>query len=484
MAINNSAIQNITSYIAAEKINKALRKIQWSVLKIISDDHYTAAIYDSPELDLLCEKIGKYVAKKIQDSDSPSHNKTTQHSVVIVCSRLQVSGGHTRVIEDFIRHLPNNDLLVLVTEVPARSDREHAGRRLTELGAMVEWCGRGNLEKRLYWLGRRLLSANPKDIFLFNHHEDSVAVAAMQVAKQAKVHFYHHGDHHLSLGVHLTGAEHIDIHAFGYENCRNKLGIVRNTYFPLVTEDRGARPDSIGFLAGDHLVTCTAAGKNKVEIKHADISYIDFIPKLLSSSKGRHIHIGKLSWFARCRIRRSIQRLGLKQSAFVYIPWVQSVWDTLHEQKVDIYISSFPITGGRTLIEAMGSGTPVVLYNNPKSRLLSGIDLVYPAAFIWSTESNLLDYLQSLTAVKLLTESKLARGHFLRHYRDELLEEALTPQAYHAPPPLNPFKTSIPELPDSSLFLNKNAHRRTSFRASIYFRLKYLRSIILNNFMS
>lgn len=480
MTINNSAIQNIESYIAAEEINKALRKIQWLVLKIISDHRYTSAIYASPELDLLCEKIGQYVAKKILDSDSPRHNKTTQHSVVIVCSRLQVSGGHTRVIEDFIRHLPNNDLLVLVTEVPARSDREHAGRRLTELGAMVEWCGRGNLENRLYWLDRRLLSANPKDIFLFNHHEDSVAVAAMQSVKDAQIYFYHHGDHHLSLGVHLAGAEHIDIHAFGYENCRNNLGVSRNTYFPLVTKDMGERPDTLGFMASGQLVTCTAAGKNKVEIKHQGTSYIDLIPRLLCCTRGRHIHIGKLSRFARYRIRRGLKRLGVERSAFVYIPWVQSVWAALHEHQIDVYISSFPITGGRTLIEAMGSGTPVILYNNAKSRVLSGVDLVYPSAFIWDEESDLLSYLQCLTSEKLLTESKLARSYFLKHYRDELLKESLAQQSHHAPPPLNPFKTSRAESLIDLKSSIKSIGIMMIFKTDIYFRIKYFRSLIIN----
>jgi glycosyltransferase involved in cell wall biosynthesis len=478
--INKKHIQNIKTLIDSNRINRALRKIQWSVLKIISDNRFTAVLYDSPELDLLCEEIGKRVKRKILNSDPPSPDNITQHSAVIVCSRLQVTGGHTRVIEDFVRLLPNKDVLVLVTEVPARSNRRHVSRRLTGLGASVEWCKKGNLEKRLYWLEKRLLSANPKDIFLFNHHEDSVAVAGMQMAKEAKVHFYHHGDHHLSLGIHLTNAEHIDIHAFGYENCRNKLGINENTYFPLVAEDRGTRPDSIEFMSNGHVVTCTAAGKNKVENKHDGPYYIDVISRLLTVTKGQHIHMGKLSWVARFRIRQAIQRSGLKQSTFIYIPWVQNVWNALHEHNVDIYLSSFPITGGRTLIEAMGSGIPVVLYNNPESRLLSGVDLVYPDAFIWIEESNLLDYLQSLTPEKLLAESKLARDYFLRHYRDELLREALTKKASHHPPPPRRMNTRRSELPGTSPFSKQNTDRIISLKTKTYFSLKYLRSIISN----
>ena len=480
MNINKKHIQNIKTLIDSNKINRALREIQWLVLKIISDNRYTAVIYDSPELDQLCEEIGIRIADEILNKTELATHNISKHSIVIVCSRLQASGGHTRVIEDFIRYTPKNDVLVLVTEVPAISDRIYAEKSLTELGATVEWCGSGNLKKRLYWLDKRLLSAEADQIFLFNHHEDSVAVAAMQIAKEANIYFYHHGDHHLCLGVHLSGAEHIDIHAFGYENCRNKLGVANNTYYPLVTKDMGAREDTIGFMNSGQLVTCTAAGKNKVEIKHEGSSYIDLIPKLLSFTKGRHIHIGKLSRFARYRIRRALRQAGVERSAFIYIPWVKSVWIALHENKIDIYISSFPITGGKTLIEAMGSGTPVILYNNPKSRVLSGIDLVYPSAFIWSEEDDLFDYLQYLTPEKLLSESKIARSYFLKYYRDELLGKSLAEQVHHAPPPLNPFNTSKANLLVESRFSIKNMDIIMIIKNALYFRLKYFRSLIMN----
>ena len=41
---------------------------------------------------------------------------------------------------------------------------------------------------------------------------------------------------------------------------------------------------------------------------------------------------------------------------FIYMPWVPSVWKTLHDCRVDLYIASFPYGGGLTLIEAMGAG--------------------------------------------------------------------------------------------------------------------------------
>lgn len=477
---NTNSLQKIESLISAGKINKALRQIQWAVLKITTDNRYTAVKFDSPELDLQCERIGKYLAPKVLRSGSLPLN-SRKHTVVIVCSRLQASGGHTRVIEDFIRQFPNKDTLLLVTEVPGRSDRKHVGERMSALGATVEWSGRGNLEKRLLWLQGRLLAADPDDVYLFNHHEDGVAVSAMQILNEAKIHFYHHGDHHLCLGLHIRGAEHIDIHAFGYNNCKNNLGIELNTYMPLVTEDRGPRPQSLGFISGGKLITCTAAGKNKVEIKHAGISYVEVIPKLLSSTKGRHIHIGKLSWLARFRIWRSLQRAGVDLSSFVYIPWVQSVWDALHQHNVDLYLSSFPVTGGRTLIEAMGSGTPVVLYNNQKSRLLSGVDLVYSTAFIWSEVSDLLNYIPKITREKLAIESKVAREHFLRHYHDKLLNKGLNQHVSHVPPPLNANVISNLESFDRSTTVNNNIGKRRPLRASLYLGLKYLRSVIQNS---
>jgi hypothetical protein len=121
--------------------------------------------------------------------------------------------------------------------------------------------------QKLTWLQENLLKINPQKAYLLNHHQDSVAVAAIQDEMGIEASFYHHGDHHLCLGIYLPHIEHVDLHPMGYHYCRNVLGI-KNTYVPLVVEDQGPRPVEWPFMAEGGLTTCTAARSNKVDIPY------------------------------------------------------------------------------------------------------------------------------------------------------------------------------------------------------------------------
>jgi glycosyltransferase involved in cell wall biosynthesis len=234
--------------------------------------------------------------------------------------------------------------------------------------------------------------------------------------------FYHHGDHHLCLGVFLRDVEHIDPHPMGYCNCKNLLKI-RNTFVPLVVEDR--RSIRAWFMEDGYLTTCTAARLNKIEISYY-VNYLDVVPDLLKEGGGRHIHIGRLTPWALYRLRRRLRKLGVEQSRFVYIPWVPSVWDALVEHKVDLYVASFPYGGGLTLVEAMGAGIPVALHRHMYSRILSGLSLGYASAFSWHRKDDLIEHCKNMNCDALAAESKLSRKRYEQFHRTEVLKEVLS----------------------------------------------------------
>ena len=209
----------------------------------------------------------------------------------------------------------------------------------------------------------------------------------------------------------------------GYSNCRNVLGI-ENYYIPLTLDDKGDRPADIPFFNNGVLTTCTAARSNKIEIPYF-VSYLDLVPKLLKATRGRHIHIGRLTPWALSKIRRGLKRYGIPHDQFTYTPWVPSVWKSLHDYRVDLYIASFPYGGGLTLIETMGAGIPVALHKHLYSRILSCIDLAYPRAFNWRSPDELLDFCQTLTPDFLEMQSRAARLQYLKFHRREVLEDIL-----------------------------------------------------------
>lgn len=418
-------------------IDQALRLIHDFVERIITEPLCTSQVFGSKTLDDLCLRIGRANLSGIkQEIAEATHSQLAQPAVVYIVTKLQKSGGHTRVIEDFIRVQPSLQHIILSTELDGRSDAEYLMKGLAQQANVVfEQVPKVNYQQRLTWLQKRLLKNHPKKVYLFNHHQDSVAVAAIQPEMKLDASFYHHGDHHLCLGVYLSHLEHIDSHPMGYHNCRDALGI-DNAYIPLTTDDKGDRPAEWPFLYDGILTTCTAAKSNKIEIPYF-VSYLELVPMLLKATGGRHIHIGRLTPWALFKIRRGLKRHGIQPGRFIYRPWVPSIWKALHDFRVDLYVASFPYGGGLTMIEAMGAGIPLALHRHIFSRILGGIDFGYPGVVSWRYPEELLKYCTSITRGDLEEAGRLARLHYEKFHSRGNLQGVLNNVVLDCPKPAN-----------------------------------------------
>jgi len=424
-------IEEISQDIARGAYAEALAMIEDVVDGVFCEPLNTAKIFGSPELDRFCQLIGEATlrrvnGRKVKKRSSGESEVSDTHTVVYLVSKLQSSGGHTAALSDVIRLSPPSRTIVIVTGTCGRTDRPAAQKKFDALpNVSLEYVPPGDHLSKLEWLQDRLAELSPSTVWLFNHHQDSVAVAAVQPGQSYRVRFYHHGDHHLCLGVHLGYGEHFDPHPMGLHNCRENLGIHNNHYLPLVVSDQGDRPAELGFISNKRLVTCTAAGFNKVEVPYF-IQYANVVPEVLRITGGRHVHIGRLTPLALRRIYRGLRKYGVARDSFVYIPYVPSVWRALHEFGVDIYVASFPYGGARTLIEVMGAGVPAVIHNHCTSRMLGGIDMAYEGALSWRHLEELLAFLRSVDSAVLEHQGRLARSWYERFHREETLRLALS----------------------------------------------------------
>lgn len=419
-------------------LKDALVLVYDTVERIVTEPLCVSMVLASKQLDELCINIGRQNLKNFK-TNFLSKEKTAAHrSVVYVVSRLQRSGGHSRLVLDFIRSQPEKDHIILATGVVGATDQDFLNNPEVKNSNNIFFkaAPRGNLLSKLTWLQQSLIEINPGNVYLFNHHQDSVAVAAIVPELGLKGSFCHHGDHHLCLGVHLEHLTHIDLHPMGYHYCRSELGI-NNKYLPLTFEDKGVARVKSSAVGECGLITATVARSNKVEIPYY-ISYLDLIPKVLKATGGRHIHIGKLTPLGLRRLRSQMSKLGVAADRLVYLEWTPSVWKFLQENYIDLYLAPFPYGAGLTLIEVQGAGVPVVMHSHIYSRVLSGLELAYPEAFHWSDPQKLLSHLSVLKASDLEFERVLARKHYECFHRQELLKEYLRdPNSWKvAAPPL------------------------------------------------
>lgn len=421
------------------ELNEAIAKIVHFVEGIVTDRRSLAKVLGSPILDALCQKIGT-VAFNNRNLTSQIKPLADPNLIVYVATKLYITGGHTAVIEDLIKSQPNKKHLILITDIFCEGQSEPVRQRFSELPITIEWVLEETYLDKLYWVQDKLVSYQATQVFLFNHHQDAVAIAAVQPSMSSEFVFYHHADYLICLGLYLEYAKHIDGHAFCYEKCKS-LGVKNTVFIPLMVEDFGSR-DSNTFLQDNKLRTCSSGNWTKYDSLYS-YSYIEIVPVLLSITGGCHVHIGDLPNQAIDNIHMNLAKRGISVDNFIHIPWVRSIWKAMEDQKIDLYINSFPIGGSKAVVEVMGSGTPIVGHQNYQSYLLSYAHTIYPEAFFWSKPDELYNYLNFLERGTLVKQGALARKHYEYYHTPEIFIECLeilkTGNAKISPPLMRPY---------------------------------------------
>ncbi len=411
----------ISTLVAAGRLDDALRAIERVVDDVFCEPLNTAEIFADAWLDSACQAIG--AATLAQLGPAPSAKAGGPH--VFIASMLQRSGGHTAVLADIARYTGQGAIVLLTGVVgPTRLDElEHLFRGIEPL--RFEHAPRGDRAGKLAWLQGRLRALTPSTVWLVNHHADSVAVAAVQPDQGYLLKYLHHGDHHLCLGVLLPFGEHYDPHAMGVYNCRNVLRRPGNRYLPMAVPPPPPAVDNASTSSRTGpLVTCTAAGGNKIEYAYLP-AYVDVVAELLAATGGSHVHIGRLSWGYRWRMQRTLARHGVDPTRLRYIPFVPSVSRAMSELDVDLHLSSFPYAGARTLIEVMSAGIPTATHDHNGSRFLSAMDMLPPGSYVWSRPHELVAFMQAVSRSELQARGRLALAHYERFHTPVALQTAL-----------------------------------------------------------
>jgi len=401
----------------------ALEMIAEFVLGVISRQTSHAEVFSSPQLDRLCLELGRQSPVAAPAARDPE-------LIVFLVTALAKTGGHSRVVQDLRSADPAAKAVVLVSNTFHELRPRHLLGLPALRAASAEIAPAGNLAMRLEWLKTRLAALRPVRTYILQHHFDPLCIAAAQPEVAGQLIYYHNCDHSLALGVHAPHALHVDFNAKSFYRCREQEGLAGNVFWPLtasVDKHRLDRP----FMSRGYLTTATSGGMEKFDASHFiesvayNVSYADIVPLVLRTTRGMHIHIGALPKTMLQGIAAGLARAGVPRNRFVHLPYVRNLASALVSHRVDAYLGSFPLGGGRATVEAMGAGLPLLVHSNYRTVFFSDTNEVYSEALVWRHPDELADHLKALAPETLQRHAALARAYFDEKHRPERLTAAL-----------------------------------------------------------
>ncbi len=409
--------ETVARQISNLQCGDAMLRIKSFVEQVINDPESVATVFASRELDALCSRLADVYYGRRRSSGSQGRG------TVILASELVRAGGHVELIKDYLAlGLFERPVRVALSDLFDRIDRNSISEWESLLDCEIFVAEETGLDDKLSALGRQLCEWNPSTILTLAHNQDVVCVVAAHFPGATRRYYIHHGDHHLSLGVTCEAFEHVDLHNMSYELCKHEIGVRRQHYWPLTA----VRPSRIKteFLERDALTTASCGRMSKFEAGTYAFRYERAVALMLKATRGYHVHIGELTADFIRTIHAELDAENVDRDRFIHIEWVPSLTQALIEHAVDVYVTSFPISGGKALIEALSIGIPVVTHESYRSRYHSSFDLAYPESYVWGTYEDLSEILSRWNERLLQEHGALALHYFERYYSKEAFMKA------------------------------------------------------------
>ncbi|MBV9860265.1 MAG: DUF563 domain-containing protein [Alphaproteobacteria bacterium] len=373
----------------------------------------------SKKFDELALEIGAGTAERM--GARPCHAMPNQTRTVTLVSELYLIGGHSRVVEDIIKAMPEQDHHLIFTRM---SDRDIPFDEFLRVGPEYRVTPHflaGTVEQRLAMGAAILRRLRPEALFHLAHPDDVVAIAMMQPDSARFRIILDHNDHTFALGRYLPGAIHVGFSRSYCEEARRLWGAKRK-FLPLSCDaEAGILEPRAGAL-----ITLTSGSFNKF-LPARGRSYFELLRVRFAAREGNHFHVGELPAEQRREIDALLQPMGWIDR-FIYVPAVRRLTALLHAVRPHLYLTSFPTGGGKATVEAMACGLPICA--GITGSRLDGAAIGYEGSLKWRNPKELQDVLSSFTADAHRRHQALALSHFQQHHSWSKFEQAIRELRY------------------------------------------------------
>jgi hypothetical protein len=403
-------VSSLARYLNNGQTEKFLKRIAELVLKLMAAPLMGRALF-IPALDELTRNASLAGRPRI---DLPTDSNILVH----VATEVSSTGGHTRVIEDVVAALPEYRHILIITALNSLEAFPSLRPRFDELGIDVRPLQSLGRAQKVRELSCMIDGLAPRAVFLFVHHYD--AIAALGVAGHAapRVLFMHHADHQPSLGASRTDYVHIDLTPACHRVCSRRPQLAASL-INLTAADVGT------VQLGEHrpIIGATCGSPHKYE-GSSDFSYAELLAALFDSGVGQILHIGEVPARQKDQIRAEIAANGQESSRLIFLPNTPSLAVKLIEVCPDFYLTSHPVGGGRSTVEAMSVGLPILYVCAASTAPLLNADMTFATSVRLSTLGETRAAVRRLESERK-SLGKRSRAVYENHYSRAAFREAL-----------------------------------------------------------
>jgi hypothetical protein len=283
-----------------------------------------------------------------------------EDNVCVLATRFYRTGGHSKVAADITRLVGTERVTLVHTDIyrqlsysqligpPSGQDADFHRRATLLLRSP-------SLVEKIVELYMLLAAIRPSRIFLMGNHMDAVAVAGAWPFRSV-VDYVHHADFMPAIGSSLRFSAHADLTYTCHLACR-EAGL-DPTYAGMTVPAPAAPP--AGDRAGGPLRIATCGSLHKY--RHPGrYRWADFVIAALAGTGAEMIHIGPFDDTFAAEMTNALAQAGLDPSRYRFVGIADDLQTELARQQADIYLSSYPESGGRANLEAMFAGLPVIV---------------------------------------------------------------------------------------------------------------------------
>ena len=397
-----------TSHVEANEFEAALRLIQAQVTEVLIRTLQRGWISGSDKLDGLCLSIGREV-RGVADHGRPVPQSSRRRCVYVV-SELYRDGGHTRLLEDLIAAQPQSDHYIIWTWGETADSNASLAEVIRVREPVPLKALHGKPIERLRAAFAFLTGFRPDVLVHLGHPHDPLAIALMQPGIARRRLMIHHSDCGFALGRSLEGTVHVAL-GIHFQDFARREWSLETTLLQLTCEEPVVSK-AAGWARNRPFLTVTSGSSYKFGL-NGELSYLDVLTERFAAREGLHVHIGSLSAAQILRLEQHLDSLGCRER-FVYIEHVPDLASALHELAPSLYIDSYPIGGGRAIVEAMAAGLPICAASHNPS--LDSSSSCYPERLWWTHPAQIGKILASLDPMTVQGHVALSRKYFERNH--------------------------------------------------------------------